>query len=400
MPLLKFWESTKDAVQDMTIQQIMGIAGDGQLKDGSLCSAELQEFLKQIDSNLLESYANYCLENSFTESGFVLQDIVNEVGRRLGFEITNGLYRGRPKQNNADGIWRSEQWSFVVEVKTTDAYSISLKKIANYLAAYESTEQKQKTSCLIVVGRKQTVSLEDQLRGSRHNWEMRIVGVKALFKALELKELSEDPRLISGLINLLKPQEFTRIDQILSVAFDFATDREDSMDFSLGEMEEEGNLVLEDDKTPPINSDNERIEKFKISISNRLKEHYSINLTRNRSRFESQPRGSRFAVAVSKYYPYAHRNYWYRCNLRDIKYLEEVDNGYFVLGCLDNNKFFVIPVFNIRQLVASDDIRSSPSKNHDEDKKYYHVYILNQGDRYFICKIHDSKEFDINEFEI
>ena len=39
----------------------------------------------------------------------------------------------------------------------------------------------------IVVGRQDTATLEDQLRGSKHNWSMRIVGVDALFDAIELK---------------------------------------------------------------------------------------------------------------------------------------------------------------------------------------------------------------------
>ena len=58
---------------------------------------------------------------------------------------------------------------------------------------------------------------------------MRIVGVDALFKALELKELSEDPALTERIIELLKPREYTRVDHILSTAFDFASDREDAL---------------------------------------------------------------------------------------------------------------------------------------------------------------------------
>jgi len=43
-----------------------------------------RQFLTEIDSKKLASFATYCLENAFTDSGQVLQDLVNEIGRRLG----------------------------------------------------------------------------------------------------------------------------------------------------------------------------------------------------------------------------------------------------------------------------------------------------------------------------
>jgi hypothetical protein len=43
MPLIQIWRSSPDAVRDTTIQQIVTSAGDGNLRDGSLASAELRE---------------------------------------------------------------------------------------------------------------------------------------------------------------------------------------------------------------------------------------------------------------------------------------------------------------------------------------------------------------------
>ena len=45
-------------------------------------------------AELIESYLTQCLQSSFSDSGFALQDIVNEVGHRLGFRVENGRYRG------------------------------------------------------------------------------------------------------------------------------------------------------------------------------------------------------------------------------------------------------------------------------------------------------------------
>jgi hypothetical protein len=67
------------------------------------------------------------LSQSFADSGLALQDIVNEIGSRLGAEITRGRYRGKVHQNGFDGLWRfPNRHAIVIEVKTTDAYRIDL----------------------------------------------------------------------------------------------------------------------------------------------------------------------------------------------------------------------------------------------------------------------------------
>ena len=42
MPILDIWEKTSETVVAMSIQQIVSMAGDGSLKDGSEKSAENQ----------------------------------------------------------------------------------------------------------------------------------------------------------------------------------------------------------------------------------------------------------------------------------------------------------------------------------------------------------------------
>ena len=39
---------------------------------------------------------------------FALQDLVNEIGRRLGFQVEHGLYQGKAGgETNFDGVWAS-----------------------------------------------------------------------------------------------------------------------------------------------------------------------------------------------------------------------------------------------------------------------------------------------------
>ena len=133
MALLSFWKSNKDEVLKLTIEQVVANAGDGGLRDHSACSNELRQFLTVAPSEQLFGYARHCLESAFNKSGLVLQDIVNELGRRLDFEVEDGLYQGRKNAVGFDGIWRyKDQPDLIIEAKTTDYVTISLDKLADY----------------------------------------------------------------------------------------------------------------------------------------------------------------------------------------------------------------------------------------------------------------------------
>ena len=41
MALIQFWNASPEPVTDLTVEQIVSSAGDGDLRDGSECSSEL-----------------------------------------------------------------------------------------------------------------------------------------------------------------------------------------------------------------------------------------------------------------------------------------------------------------------------------------------------------------------
>jgi hypothetical protein len=124
MPLTALWKSNPVAVGEFTNEQVVATAGDGNLKDGSVCSHELREYLGGIAADKIASYIEHCLSSSFGKGGMVLQDLVNELGRRLEYSVTNGRYQGTSTHIGFDGIWRSpEGHTIIAEVKTTDALS-------------------------------------------------------------------------------------------------------------------------------------------------------------------------------------------------------------------------------------------------------------------------------------
>jgi len=190
MALLHFWKTNRDVVLTQTIHQVVSNAGDGNLRDGSDASREFRAFLRLAPRESLFAYARQCLENAFSKCGCVLQDVVNELDRRLDFDVEDGLYQGKQNAIGFDGIWRSaDEPETMVEVKTTDAYTVRLETANQYKANLIAAGRVSKsTSILFVVGREDTGALEAQVRGSRYAWDIRLISVERLIKLVQIAE--------------------------------------------------------------------------------------------------------------------------------------------------------------------------------------------------------------------
>jgi len=138
------------------------------------------------------------LSSTFDKAGMVLQDLINELGRRLDYQVINGRYQGTSKAIGYDGIWSSpapEKSTIIAEVKTTDAYRISLNAIAHYRQELLTNGSVTgEPSILILVGREDTGELEAQIRGSRHAWDIRLISTEALIKLVRPALLTCDIR--------------------------------------------------------------------------------------------------------------------------------------------------------------------------------------------------------------
>jgi len=239
MPLLDLWRQNPDTVIKFTIEQMVTMAGDGDLRDESVCSSELRGVLAELKSQRLFEHIETCLSRAFAKSGAVLQDLVNELGRRLDYHVDNGLYSGRTNQIGFDGIWRgSDGHALVIEVKTTDAYRINLDTIAGYRNGLITAGRiSLGSSALIIVGRNDTGDVEAQVRGSKHAWDIRLISIDALQKLVELKERADEDETVRKIQSLLKPFEYTRLDNIIDVMFATATDVEGRADEIEAELE-------------------------------------------------------------------------------------------------------------------------------------------------------------------
>src|SRR5205814_6055370 len=127
-----------------------------------------------------------------------------------------------------DGLWISpEGHQILIEVKTTDAFRVSLDRIAQYRDTLREKKNVTETnSILLVVGREDTGELEAQIRGSRHAWDMRVISIDALLTLVKLKESTEAGVTGAKIRSILIPMEFTRLDALVDVLFTAAKDVE------------------------------------------------------------------------------------------------------------------------------------------------------------------------------
>lgn len=365
-PILVLLKNSPEQVEGFQIQQVVSICADGRLTDSSECSRQLREFLKIAPSRKLIEYVDQCLEG-FDNSGFVLQDIVNELGRRLDYRVVDGFYKGKANVSGHDGIWYAQDGhSLIVEVKTSDAYRINLDRIAGYreqlIAAGTVTEN---SSILLVVGRDDTGDLEAQVRGSRHAWQLRIISIDALARLVSIKERT-DERTTARIRELFVPFEYTRLDRIIDIAFAVAEDTtnllEDEDPQHLTDSEDTG------ESPKQIHTPREKLVALRERIAAKLGTREGVPLVNKGSVLYWNPDANlRAVISVSKHYPRG--GYWYAYHPKWRAYLKDGSKGFYVLGCLDRTEAYAIPVARMESLLPD------LYKTEKDSRMYWHVIL-------------------------
>jgi len=398
MPLITLWRATPETVLEMTLPTVvrMAIDPDNSLRDGSPGSLEFRQFLTEIDSKKLSSFATYCLENPFTESGQVLQDIVNEIGRRMGFVAENGRYRGVRNDIGYDGIWRSAGNSLVVEVKTTDAYAISLDVIVDYRdRLVEESRIPKDTPILIVIGRRDTSSLEAQVRGSRHAWSIRIVGVDALVKLMEVNLSTSSSDVTEKIHTILRPFEYTRIDQIVDVVFTTIEDKEQQLVEEVNPIVIEEEEEQEQERRTQIRTPRQTIELVKDQSISLLAKRELTALQKRRNSLYSDPSNDVHAVVVASK-RYDDDGYWYAYHDDPQRtFLIEGKRSFLVLAMTDKDFAFAIPFVEIEKVW--DDLHQTVL---DSGRVYKHLLTYEVNGKYHLRIRRIGNHLDLGDFKI
>jgi hypothetical protein len=387
-PLISLLKNDPSQIDRLSVQQILALCGNGKLTDGSECSADLREYLQIAKSAHLLNYLKNCLQSPFERSGSVLQDVVNEVGRRLDYTVENGLYQGRSNAVGFDGLWTDPRGhTIVVEVKTTDAYRINLDVIGGYRNdLILSGKIASEASILLVVGRQDTGDLEAQVRGSRHAWTIRIISADALSKLVTLKENTELAS-AAKIHELLVPFEYTRLDKIIDIAFTVAEEASEAVEEQVPADEKTTAGSLKQRHTP-----GEIIEQVRAEIVAALSRKYSPLVKKSRALYWSVDKSVRAEVTISKVYESG--GFWYAHHPQWDLFLSEADTGLLVLGCIGRDEAFAIPHSWIHAKLG--DLYVTEREN----TKYWHLVLEPDTRGRLLLRLKDGESESLEAFKL
>ncbi|MGD0521176.1 MAG: hypothetical protein ABSA48_07970 [Terracidiphilus sp.] len=396
--------SSPTEVGSFSIKQIVALCGDGRLADESLCSNQLREYFQIATPENLKKYLQTCLQEKFDGNGFVLQDIVNELGRRLEYTMENGRYRGTRKSDaiGFDGLWHDtgNDHHIVVEVKTTDTYSLNLDDYSRYreklIKAGKITDQ---SSILLVVGREDTGGLEASVLGSGYARMVRIVSAEALANLVILKVQSDersDINTVGKIHDLLIPFELVKLDKIIEIAFRAAEDAKATVKEEQGEEPDspsgvEHAVMKKQDRTPP-----EVIAKFRSTMIESFARDRATLVKKSQALYWSADRKLRAVFAFSKQYEEKKggHSYWYAYHSGWDQFLGEGAEGFYVLGCIGRNEAYALPYEWIHSRMNNLDATET------EDRTYRHVFLYSNNTGGLALWLKGGKLDPINEFKI
>jgi len=386
MALKDLWMSDRSQITKKRVAQLIAFAGEGKLRDGKATSRELRELLAVVPSELIGEWIDECLDARFTDFGLVLQDIVNEIGRRLSFRVMHGVYRGQPGEA-FDGLWQAPGGHVIlVESKSSTSYAINLTRIAGYRKQIPSTMgvSPEQVSILVVVGTEDTDELEAQVRGSRYAWDVRLLGMKSLLRLLRLKETLDDPNVERQIQEILVPQEFTRLDRIVDLVF--ATSEETR---SVAEEELQEPAVRDEEQRPSSPA------SFHAEVIPRLERHLGGSLVkRSRITWVSADDAILLSCQVSKEFDRTDMHYWFGLKRATKETLARHDNSFcaFGLGCSD--RVLLMPFRWLAEHLP--DLYTSPDK--DGNVRHWHVRFLRVNKRIELLTCPDKDNCDVTEF--
>jgi hypothetical protein len=334
LKISELWSHGGAEWRDKTIDQWVVAAGSGKLTDGSDTSRDLRDLLRIVDFEQLRKFATQCLESKST-AGLALQDVINAIGERLGFVVEYGLYQGTSRSVGFDGLWSADGDYIVVEVKTTDAYRIALATGRRYLDRLieERALPRDRCSILYVVGRFDTGDFEAQIRGSQLAWTARIVSVDALCRLLAISATLGDPKDRHKIYSLLRPFEYTKVDDIINLVFTAA----EAPEKITGEVDSDEAESDEPAAAPA---------KFHAECARRIGESLGQPLVqKSRAQYSTADGSTNVIVAVSREYGDKEddRGYWFTFHSYYEKFLSETSAGFASFGCGSPANVLMIP---------------------------------------------------------
>ena len=207
----------------ITLTEILNLIG--KLDDIPGQDTARERFRRYLTKNLvspgqIRDYIEECLRSTGDQYNRALQDLVNYIGKFLGFEIDFGRYQGVRGQIGFDGHWTSPTGSHVVvEVKTTEIYAIKTATLVDYvnqLISEKIVPSWDVAIGLYVIGRPdpEIRQLENAIVAEKRSDQLRIISVNALLSLAEM--INEFDVRHDDILSIIRPSGCT-IDPVVEL---------------------------------------------------------------------------------------------------------------------------------------------------------------------------------------
>ncbi len=372
---------------DKSVKQIVSIFADGKLTDKGETAPAFREFLNNAEIEQLERYTNEMVTEA--TDGKILQDIVNTVGRKIGFEVEHGLYQGNAKAIGFDGYWSLDDINLIVECKTTDAYRISTDVLLGYAKRLKDERNLPKEPpILLVVARIDTGDIEAQIRGSRADDRISVIGVESLLSlAKAASELSDGPA-TENLRKILLPKDYTRLDGLAALITNVINEAQQT-----SQDQSEINQTASATEADIGSRRSTDVLKSKIihSLSHELGDLEQAS-SRSKAQFATQ-KGEVFFVLTSKRYATSYQQFWFA--IRDTwKPIWEEKGGGLVLGLEGKQHFYLINYKKVLEWTASLHATIDPNRGH-----HWHVTLKESDDKIELILKKSKSNQDLVEYK-
>lgn len=144
----------------------------------------------------VKQFLNEALNGSKPYHNRALQDIVNNLGQRLGFSVEYGSYQGTTNNIGNDGLWISnagegdEDVNLVVETKKSTAYTIDPGQAGGYMDQLAAERDLDPLSVfgLYVISDDDIDTVVNMIRGSEYRDRIRSISASQLLTLLGIQE--------------------------------------------------------------------------------------------------------------------------------------------------------------------------------------------------------------------
>jgi hypothetical protein len=179
----------------LTLSQVLDLVG--KLDDDPGPDTPAHRFRRYLEKNIttggeVRDLVEECLRNHGDQYNRALQDLVNHVGRLLGFEVNYGRYAGVKGEVGFDGHWISPTgFHIVVETKSSEVFPIDTSVLLDYINKLISMKKIPSWDDVIglyVIGRpsNKVHQLENTIVAEKRTEHLRVVSAESLITLLEL----------------------------------------------------------------------------------------------------------------------------------------------------------------------------------------------------------------------